>query len=84
MSNLAARFAVALVAVPALLALLVWGPVWGWWLLAGVVGAVGLDEYGRITLGPERDAHRVLLVLLGLLIIAGLVGFSLLRRARRD
>jgi len=69
MGNLAARFAVAAVAVPGLLALLIVGPAWGWWLLAWIVSGIGLDEFGRITLGALPA--RLLLILLGLLFGAG-------------
>ena len=82
MSNLAARFAVAIVVVPGLLALLIAGPAWGWWLLAWVVSGIGLDEFGRIVLGQAAGPARALLIGLGLLFGPGV--FLLLEPAIRQ
>jgi phosphatidate cytidylyltransferase len=53
-SNLTIRFATAAVMVPLLLALLFWGPAWGWLVLMLVCGAVGTVELFAMTHPGDR------------------------------
>ncbi len=53
------RVLTALVAGPLVVALVIWGPPWGFPLLALVVGGVGLHEFYSMTLkGPEAATVR--------------------------
>lgn len=54
MGNLAARLLTAAIAVPLLLALLFWGPSWGWWLL--VLAAMGVAGFELFAMTHPKDA----------------------------
>lgn len=62
-SNLAQRFLTALVGIPAILALLYFGPTWGWALFLALAIVVGSLEFFRVTHEHDR-VSQVLGVLL--------------------
>jgi phosphatidate cytidylyltransferase len=68
-SNLTTRVLTALVAVPLLLALLFVGPVWGFFALVAVAGAVGASELFAMTHPGDRVAQG-----LGVVMTLGLSG----------
>jgi phosphatidate cytidylyltransferase len=58
-SNLTIRFATAAVAIPLLLALLFYGPAWGWLLFMLVAGAVAAFEFFGMTHPDDTAVARV-------------------------
>lgn len=66
---LRARLATAAVAIPLLLALIYWAPVWGWAGVVGVLAALALVEYVGMAF-TDRAGVRAVGLLLGLPVIA--------------
>jgi phosphatidate cytidylyltransferase len=64
------RLATAAVAIPALLALILWAPAWGFALFLGTVAALGVLEYLFMAF-PEGRRERAVFGLLGFLAVAG-------------
>jgi len=58
-SNLTVRISTAIVAVPALLALIYWGPAWGFYLLVAAAAGVGAFELFAMTHPGDRVAQGV-------------------------
>ena len=69
---LRARLATAVVAIPALLALIFLAPAWAWGLLVVAVAMLGLVEYLWLAFPARFDARVVGLVLGGVVIAAAL------------
>ena len=67
---LRARIATAAVAIPALLALIVWGRPWQFAAVVVTIAAVGISEYAAMAF-PQQRGERVLTTVLGLAVIAG-------------
>jgi len=72
MSNLTLRVVTAGVAAPILVTLILIPVAWPMWLLVYVATAVGLYEWGTMTLGVRSLAERVLVILLGLAVAASI------------
>jgi phosphatidate cytidylyltransferase len=64
------RLATAAVAIPALLALILWAPAWGFALFLGTVAALGVLEYLFMAF-PEGRRERAVFGVLGFLAVAG-------------
>lgn len=58
-SNLTVRIGTAIVAVPAILALLYFGPAWGFYILIAVAGCVGAFELFAMTHPKDRVAQML-------------------------
>jgi len=58
-SNLTVRISTAIVAVPALLALIYWGPAWGFYIVVAVATGVGAFELFAMTHPGDRVAQAV-------------------------
>jgi phosphatidate cytidylyltransferase len=67
---LRARLATAAVAIPLLLALILYGPAWLLAVVVGVIATVGIGEYAAMAF-PARRGERVLTVILGTVVIVG-------------
>ena len=67
---LRARLATAAVAIPLLLAVILYGPAWLWALVVGVIATIGVGEYATMAF-PARRGERVLTTVLGALVILG-------------
>lgn len=65
---LRARLATAAVAIPALLALILYSPVWPFAAVVGVIAVLGLDEYAAMAFAGRRG-ERVLTTGLGSLVL---------------
>lgn len=70
------RLATATVAIPALLALILLAPAWGFALFVGTFAVLGVVEYLLMAF-PERAAERVAYGVLGTLAVAGWCGRDL-------
>jgi phosphatidate cytidylyltransferase len=70
--NLAQRLISAVVALPLVAALILWNEPWGFGALMLVIAAIGLREYGAITLAGSNVRLRVGLIVLGVGLAAGL------------
>jgi len=67
---LRARIATAAVAIPALLALILYAPSWLFAAVVAAIAAVGIGEYATMAF-PQQRGERMLTTLLGLAVIAG-------------
>lgn len=65
---LRARLATAAVAIPVLLALILYGPVWPIGVLVAAVAIIGLGEYATMAF-PARRGERVLTIAVGTLVL---------------
>ena len=70
--NLAQRLISAVVALPLIGALILWDEAWGFGALMLVVAAIGLHEYGAITLAGAGARLRFGVIVLGVGLAAGL------------
>jgi phosphatidate cytidylyltransferase len=70
--NLAQRLISAVVALPVIGALILWSEPWGFGALMLVVAAIGLREYGAITLAGADRRLRIGVIVLGVGLAAGL------------
>jgi len=66
---LRARLATAAVAIPLLLALIFWAPVWGFSLVVSVLAVLALAEYASLAF-PAQPRERSGVLVLGLILIA--------------
>lgn len=66
---LRARLATAAVAIPLLLALIFWAPVWGFSLVVSALAVLALAEYSRLAF-PGQPRERGTTLALGLILIA--------------
>lgn len=67
---LRARLATAAVAIPLLLAVILYGPPWLLALVVGSIATVGIGEYATMAF-PARRGERLLTIILGTLVILG-------------
>jgi phosphatidate cytidylyltransferase len=67
---LRARIATAAVAIPALLALILYAPPWLFAAVVAAIAAVGIGEYATMAF-PMQRGERVLTIILGVAVIAG-------------
>jgi phosphatidate cytidylyltransferase len=72
LGNLAQRAISAAIALPLIGALILWNQPWGFGALVLVVAAVGLREYGAITLATARPRLRAGVIVLGTALTAAL------------
>ena len=70
--NLAQRAISAVIALPLIGALILWRQPWGFGALVLLVAAIGLHEYGAITLGSASARLRAGVVILGVGLTAGI------------
>lgn len=68
-SDLGARLLTAVIAIPLMLALILEGPSWGFFLLAAFAGAICVWEYCAMTLGEAHVRLRNLATLVSLVVV---------------